>query len=71
MAEKRILNMQFKGGDSKYKITINKPKDGLTGEQVSAIMENVIAANALGDEAVVTQKVNAEYVVQTTESLSL
>lgn len=71
MAAKRVLVMQFQGGDSKPKITINKPKEDLTGEVVSGIMDAVIASNALGEETPVTMKVKAEYVVQTTESLAL
>lgn len=71
MAAKKVLVMQFQGGDDKIKITINKPKNGLTGEVVSAIMDEVIATNALGETYQASRKVKAEYVVQTTESLAL
>lgn len=74
MAEvtKRTLIMAFgtpAGGE--VKLTINKPKDGLTGSQISAAMDQIIASNALGEAQLVSTKNDAKFVIQETESIEL
>lgn len=74
MAEvtKKTLVMTFTtpaGGE--VKLTINKPKEGLTGSNVSSAMDAIIATKALGESQLVTDKADAKFVIQETESLDL
>ena len=52
-------------------LTITKPKEGLTSDEISSAMTDIIAANALGEDSLVATKVSAKYVVQQTEAITL
>ena len=74
MAEvtKRTLILTFKtpaGGE--VKLTINKPKEGLTGKDVSDAMEAIINTKSFGEVQLVSSKVDAKFVIQETESLDI
>ena len=74
MAEitKKNLVLTFGTGAGKeVKITIAKPKEGLASGEISSAMTDIIAANALGEDSLVTTKVSAKYVVQQTEAITL
>ena len=74
MAEvtKRTLVLTFgTPAGAEVKLTINKPKEGLTGKNVSDAMEAIINAKALGEEQFVSSKVDAKFVIQETESLDI
>lgn len=65
-----VLTFGTSAGKS-VKLTITKPREGLTGEEISTAMTDIIAANALGEDGLVATKVEAKYVVQQTEAVSL
>ena len=74
MAEvtKRTLVLTFgtpAGGE--VKLTINKPKEGLTGKDVSDAMEAIINTKSFGEVQTVSSKVDAKFVIQETESLDI
>ncbi len=74
MAEITKKNLVLTFGTSagkEVKLTIAKPKEGLTSGEISAAMTDIIAANALGEDGLVTTKVEAKYVVQQTEAITL
>ena len=74
MAEitKKNLVLTFGSSDGKeVKLTITKPKEGLTGSEINTAMTDIIAANALGEDDLVSKKVDAKYVVQQTEAITL
>ncbi|WP_410495494.1 DUF2922 domain-containing protein [Cellulosilyticum sp. ST5] len=52
-------------------LTITKPKEGLTSDEISSAMTDIIAANALGEDSLVATKVSTKYVVQQTEAITL
>ncbi|MBE6023243.1 MAG: DUF2922 domain-containing protein [Cellulosilyticum sp.] len=52
-------------------LTINDPAEGLEGEVVSNVMDEIIASNALGTESPATSKVEAKYVIQQVDELEL
>lgn len=74
MAEvtKRTLILTFTTpAGSEIKLTINKPKEGLTNKDVSSAMDAIINAKALGQAQVVSSKAEAKFVIQETESLNI
>lgn len=74
MAEvtKRTLVLTFgTAAGAEVKLTINKPKESLTGKNVSDAMEAIINARALGEAQIVSSKVDAKFVIQETESLDI
>ena len=74
MAEitKRNLVLTFATSAGKeVKLTLTKPKEGLTGSEINTAMTEIIAANALGEDGLVSKKVDAKYVVQQTEAITL
>ena len=52
-------------------LTINDPAEGLEGEAVSSVMDEIIAATALGAESLVANKVDAKYVIQQVDEIEL
>ena len=52
-------------------LTINDPAEGLEGEVVSSIMDEIISAAALGTESLVANKVDAKYVIQQIDEIEL
>lgn len=74
MAEitKRNLVLTFGTKDGKeLNLTITKPREDLADGEISAAMTEIIAANALGGDSLVTTKVEANYVIQQKEAVSL
>ena len=74
MAEITKKNLVLTFGTSagkEVKLTIAKPKAGLTSDEISSAMTDIIAANALGEDSLVATKVSAKYVVQQTEAIAL
>ena len=65
-----VLGFTTSSGES-LKLTINAPKEEMTGTEVAAAMDAIIASNAFGEEEVVTSKANAKYVIQEVEELDL
>lgn len=57
------------GGEEK--LTINTPDENLTSESISAAMDAIIAANAFGEEHLVSGKEEAKYVIQEVETIEL
>lgn len=74
MAEitKRNLVLTFGTKDGKeLNLTITKPREDLADGEISAAMTEIIAANTLGADSLVTTKVEANYVIQQKEAVSL
>lgn len=74
MAEitKKSLVLTFgTAGSKEVSLTISKPVSGLTGSEVTAVMDRVIAANAYGDGDIVNQKLGAKYVTQQVDEIVL
>lgn len=70
--KKRNLVLEFGTTSGKaITLTINTPAEGLTGPQIKAAMDKIIAAKALGEEQLVTTVETAKYVVQQVEDVSL
>lgn len=69
---KKTLVLGFTNGLGKSaNLTINDPAEGLTGEKVSSVMDAIIASGALGKESLVANKVDAKYVIQQVDELTL
>ena len=69
---RRVLVLGFTSEIGKsVNITINDPADGLEGEVIGGVMEEIIASVALGDESLVANKTDAKYVIQQVEEISL
>lgn len=74
MAEVTKKNLVLTFGTSiggEVKLTINAPSDDLTSEEISAAMDAIIAAKALGEEVLVSTKTEAKYVIQQVEAIEL
>lgn len=52
-------------------LTIKEPAEGLTSAVISKAMDDIIAANALGEEGTVAVKENAKYVIQEVDEITL
>lgn len=52
-------------------LTINEPAEGIEGETLASVMDEIIAAAALGTQSLVANKKEAKYVVQEEEELEL
>lgn len=46
------------------RITVSAPKETLTNEEIATIMDNIIAAKALGGNTLISTKVSAKYVTK-------
>ncbi len=53
------------------KMTINTPSESLTAEEISKAMDEIIAAEAFGEEQVAHTKEEAKYVIQEEEAITL
>ncbi|WP_069999254.1 DUF2922 domain-containing protein [Cellulosilyticum sp. I15G10I2] len=74
MAEitKKSLVLTFKtAGNKEVSLTITKPSNGITGQDISTAMDTMIAAGGYGDGDLVTEKLTAKYVTQQVENISL
>lgn len=65
-----ILGFTTSAGES-IKLTINAPKEGMEGTEISAAMDQIIAANALGEEGTASNKATAKYVIQEVDEVEL
>ncbi len=69
---KKNLVLGFTTGEGKnLNLTINTPKEGLDGTTIGTAMDQIIAANALGEESIVNNKVSAKYVIQQVDEIKL
>lgn len=68
---KRTLILVFDSYAGDVKVTINKPKDNLTKQDIINGMNGMIDAKALGEEYLVNSRAEAKFVVQAAESLDL
>lgn len=68
---KRTLILVFGSNAGDVKVTINKPKDNLTKQDIINGMDGMIKAKALGEEYLVNSRAEAKFVVQAAESLDL
>ncbi|MBP3886702.1 MAG: DUF2922 domain-containing protein [Cellulosilyticum sp.] len=69
---KKTLVLGFTNGLGKnVNLTINDPAEGLEGEVVNSVMDEIVASGALGEESVVANKVDAKYVIQQVEEIEL
>lgn len=69
---KKTLVLGFTNGLGKsISLTINDPAEGLEGDTVASVMDEIIAAGALGTDSVVASKVDAKYVIQQVDKLEL
>ncbi len=69
---KKTLVLSFTNEVGKsVNLTINDPAEGLEGEVVASVMEEIIASAALGEDSLVANKVAAKYVVQQVEEITL
>lgn len=74
MAEvtKKILVLTFGTPQGKkLKLTINNPKKSLTSEEISTIMDEIIDTRTFGQMQVVSEKLEAKYIIQEEESVEL
>ena len=70
--KRRVLVLTFVNGLGKnVNLTINDPADGMDDADVSKVMDQIIAASALGEDSLVATKSEAKYVVQQEESIEL
>lgn len=69
---KKTLVLGFTNGLGKsVNLTINDPAEGLEGEVVNSVMDEIVASGAFGEESVVANKVDAKYVIQQVEEIDL
>lgn len=69
---KKTLVLSFTNEVGKsVNLTINDPAEGLEGEAVASVMEEIIASAALGEDSLVANKVAAKYVIQQVEEIAL
>lgn len=65
-----VLTFGLENG-KELSLTINKPKEDLTGEAVAEVMNQMIAAEAFGSESLAQTVVGAKYVVRQETELEL
>jgi len=69
---KKTLVLSFTNEVGKsVNLTINDPAEGLEGEAVGSVMEEIIASAAFGEDSLVANKVAAKYVIQQVEEIAL
>ena len=69
---KKTLVLGFTNGLGKsVNLTINDPAEGLEGEVVNSVMDEIVASGAFGEESVVANKVEAKYVIQQVDEIDL
>ncbi|MBQ1275490.1 MAG: DUF2922 domain-containing protein [Cellulosilyticum sp.] len=69
---KRVLVLIFTNGLGKnVSLTINDPAEGLEDATVSSVMDEIVAASALGEESIVANKLEAKYVIQQVDEVEL
>ncbi len=69
---KKSLVLTFKASKGKdVKVTINKPKDGMDASVIGTAMDNMIAADVLGEDGKITSKETATYVTQQSDVIEL
>lgn len=69
---KKVLVLGFETATGKtINLTINKPKEGMEGTEVFKAMESIVAAKALGEDALINSSISAKYVTQEEDALSL
>ena len=69
---KKTLVLVFTNGFGKnVSLTINNPIEGLDGATVSSVMDEIVAASALGEESIVANKLEAKYVIQQVDEIEL
>ena len=69
---KRVLVLIFTNGLGKnVSLTINDPAEGLEDATVSSVMDEIVAASALGEESIVANKLEAKYVIQQVDEIEL
>ncbi len=69
---KKTLVLGFTNGLGKnVNLTINDPADGLEGDVVTSVMDEIIASGAFGEDSVVANKVDAKYVIQQVDEIEL
>lgn len=69
---KKTLVLIFTNGLGKnVSLTINDPAEGLEDATVSSVMDEIVAASALGEESIVANKLEAKYVIQQVDEVEL
>lgn len=69
---KKTLVLIFTNGLGKnVSLTINDPAEGLEDATVSSVMDEIVAASALGEESIVANKLEAKYVIQQVDEIEL
>ena len=69
---KKTLVLVFTNGFGKnVSLTINNPIEGLDGATVSSVMDEIIAASALGEESIVANRLEAKYFIQQVDEVEL
>ena len=69
---KRVLVLIFTNGLGKnVSLTINDPAEGLEDATVSSVMDEIVAASALGEESIVANRLEAKYVIQQVDEITL
>lgn len=65
-----VLGFTTSAGES-LKLTINAPQEGMDGTKISAVMDEIIASNALGEEGTASNKTSAKYIIQEVDEVTL
>lgn len=69
---RKVLQLTFSNSVGKnLTLTINEPAESLDGEMVGAAMDEIIASSAFGEESLAINKVDAKYVIQQEEAITL
>lgn len=69
---KRNLVLTFETKEGKeIKLTLVKPREGMTGEEIGAAMDAIVTAGVLGENGIVATKTKAAYVVEETQVIEL
>ena len=69
---KRVLVLIFTNGLGKnVSLTINDPAEDLEDEEISRAMDEIVDASALGEESIVANRLEAKYVIQQVDEITL
>lgn len=71
MVKKNLVLSFTTAAGKEVKLMIKEPIEGLGGEMVAPVMEEIIASKALGEEGIVVAKNKAQYVIQQVEAIPL
>ena len=69
---KKTLVLIFTNGLGKnVSLTINDPAEDLEDEEISRAMDEIVDASALGEESIVANRLEAKYVIQQVDEITL